>query len=143
MAKTFIGLQYPLVPTHRGVMAQKTGVNQVKADLLQLLLTTPGERVMLPNYGTPLRQLIFEPNDTLLVAAAKKMISDAVSTWEPRIVVSDITVTNSFPASQLGAGDPGTEIDHILGIQINFYDPQDISQINALVFELPLAGSIG
>lgn len=142
MAKTFLGLQYPLVMTHRGIMAQKTGIDQVKADLLQLILTNPGERVMLPNYGIPLRTLAFEPNDATLVKTAQKMISDAIATWEPRIVIptGGIVVTNNFPANQLAVTDTGAELPHILGVQINFYDPQDISQINALVVELPLAG---
>ena len=69
----FIGLQYPLVKNPRGLLAQKNGVDQIKADVLQLLLTNPGERVMLPNYGTPLRKLIFEPNDDGLIAEAKKL----------------------------------------------------------------------
>ena len=64
--KKFLGLQYPLVKTHRGILAQNTGVDQIKADLLQLLLTNPGERVMLPSYGTPLRELLFEQNDSTL-----------------------------------------------------------------------------
>jgi phage baseplate assembly protein W len=65
--KKFLGLQYPLAKSSRGILAQKVGVDQIKADLLQLLLTNPGERVMLPTYGTPLRKLIFEPNDNNLL----------------------------------------------------------------------------
>ena len=39
MAKRFIGGQYPLVKSPRGILAPLTGVDQIKADLLQLLLS--------------------------------------------------------------------------------------------------------
>lgn len=121
-------------------MAQKSGVDQIKADLLQLLLTNPGERVMLPDFGTPLRRLIFEPNDATLEMVAKKMISDAITKWEPRIVVSNINVTSNFDASNLNDNDPGYEREAILGISIDFVDPENISQIESLVLEVPLGG---
>jgi len=139
--KRFLGMQYPLVNTHRGILAQKMGIDQIKADLLQLLLTNPGERVMMPNYGTPLRKLVFEPNDPELEVAAKKMIADSIQMWEPRIVVDNIYVTSQFPPNALNPSDPGEDTPHILGIKITFYDPQDISTVNVLQFELPLSGA--
>jgi Baseplate wedge protein gp25 len=95
---------------------------------------------MLPSFGVALRTLAFEPNNATLVAAAQTMIANAIATWEPRVEVSNITVTNNFPKSQLGAGDNGSELPHILGVQIDFVDPQNISLVNSLVLELPLAG---
>lgn len=136
----FIGLQYPLVKTARGLLAQKNNVDQIKADLLQLLLTNPGERVMLPEFGTPLRDLVFEPNDVSLELVAKKMIADSITKWEPRIVVSDISVTSNFDPNNLNQNDLGEEIDAILGISISFVDPENISQIESLTLQLPLGG---
>lgn len=136
----FIGLQYPLVKTARGLLAQKNNVDQIKADLLQLLLTNPGERVMLPEFGTPLRDLVFEPNDVSLESIAKKMIADSITKWEPRIVISDISVTSSFDPNDLNQNDLGEEIDAILGISISFVDPENISQIESLTLQLPLGG---
>ena len=83
----YIGMQYPLEKTPRGLLAQKRGVDQIKADLLQLLLTNPGERVMLPTFGTPLRELIFEPNDIVLEIEAQRMVSESIQAWEPMILV--------------------------------------------------------
>ena len=85
--KKFLGLQYPLVKTPRGIMAQKSGVDQIKADLLQLLLTNPGERVMLPNFGTPLRRLIFEPNDPTLLQQARDMIAQSIENWNLELLL--------------------------------------------------------
>ena len=136
----FLGIQYPLVKTPRGTLAGKSGVDQIKSDLLQLLLTNPGERVMLPEFGTPLRKLIFEPNDSTLEFTAKQMISAAIAKWEPRIVVSNISVTSKFDPSKLHPDDDRTELGAIFGIQIDFVDPENISQIESLVLELPVGG---
>ena len=136
----FMGLQYPLVKTTRGTMAGRSGVDQIKADLLQLLLTNPGERVMLPEFGTPLRKLIFEPNDETLEFTAKKMITASITRWEPRIVVSNISVTSKFNSDNLHPEDNRSELGAILGIQIEFVDPENISQIESLVLELPVGG---
>ncbi len=136
----FLGLQYPLIKTPRGIMAQKSGVDQIKADLLQLLLTNPGERVMLPEFGTPLRRLIFEPNDSTLETRAKQMIADAILRWEPRIVVQNIIVSSQFDKDDLNHDDSGEEIGAILGIKIHFVDPENISEIQALELQVPLGG---
>jgi len=136
--KKFIGLQYPLVKTPRGIMAQKSGVDQIKADLLQLLLTNPGERVMLPEFGTPLRRLIFEPNDFTLEQQARGMIVESIERWEPRVVVDAIQVTSNFNKNDLNKDDTQDELDAILGIKIDIVDPEDITKIDSLVLEVPL-----
>ena len=136
----FVGLQYPLLKTARGILAQKNGVDQIKADLLQLLLTNPGERVMLPDFGTPLKRLIFEPNDAGLESTAKQMISNSIKKWEPRVVVTNIVVTSKFDINDLNNEDTGEEIGAILGIKIAFVDPENISEVEELVLELPVGG---
>ena len=134
----FLGLQYPLVKTPRGLLAHNSNVDQIKADLLQLLLTNPGERVMLPEFGTPLRKLIFEQNDASLEAMAKYIISESITKWEPRIVISNIEVTSKFDSNGLNHDDTREEIDAILGIKISFVDPENISQIESLILQIPL-----
>ena len=137
----YIGLQYPLEKTPRGLMAQNRGIDQVKADLLQLLLTNPGERIMLPNFGTPLRELFFEPNDSILEIEAERMISESIQAWEPRIEVKDITVTSKFSKNDLSSEDSDDDRESILGIKIEFYDPINITQVEMLVLELPFGGN--
>jgi phage baseplate assembly protein W len=134
----FLGLQYPLAKSSSGFLSQSSDVDQIKADVLQLLLTNPGERVCLPDFGTPLRKLMFEPNDSVLEAAAKNMIAESMNKWEPRIVVKDIIITSNFPESNLNMLDDGTESGAILGITIQFINPQDIQTVEELKLELPL-----
>lgn len=137
----FVGCQYPLMKTARGIMAQKNGVDQIKADLLQLLLTNPGERVMLADFGVPLRRLIFEPNDVGLEIAAKNMIAEAITKWEPRIVLDQIQVSSVADIGDLHPDDPREDTPHILTIKIMFFDPQNITEVQELRLEVPLGSA--
>jgi phage baseplate assembly protein W len=56
-----IGVAFPLndVNMFKGTQTVK---EQVKSNLINLLLTSPGERLYIPNYGVGLKKLLFEPN---------------------------------------------------------------------------------
>lgn len=53
----------------------------VKGEVIQLLLTNPGERPFLPTFGGGLRRLIFEGNDDVTAGVAKATVSEALSHW--------------------------------------------------------------
>lgn len=134
-----IGTPYPIRRHPRGYLHGQEGTNQIRSCLLSLLMTEPGERVMLPEYGTPLRQLLFDPNDTTIAFKAKQVIKDSISRWEPRITVQSLEVTAPDPAS-LDVADDMTETGSMLFIRIIFVDPQNISDVQELKMELPLGG---
>jgi len=138
--KRFIGCQYPWIKTPRGILAQKKDVEQIKADLLQLLLTNPGERVMLPEFGTPLRKLIFEPNDPILELEARNVIVKSIARWEPRVEIQNVVVSSIVREDFLDRYDDGSEADHVLSITISFFDPLDISEIQELKLVVPIGG---
>jgi phage baseplate assembly protein W len=135
-------MPYPVTKHPLGMLRTQRGINQVKSDLLVLLLTEPGERVMLPEFGTPLRKLLFEPNDSSLEMMAKEIISDSIKNWEPRIAVTDIQVTNSRAEleSSANAYDNGEQLDHALLVRIIFTDFDNIQQVQSLELQLPLGG---
>ena len=125
----FLGAPYPIVRNPRGLLSTQGDVNQIKSDLLCLLLTNPGERIMLPEFGTPLRDLMFEPDDDIIINEARDMIINAITTWEPRINISAIDV---FTESDVGD-------EHTLFIRIMFFDPNEIKNIQELKLQLPIA----
>lgn len=138
----FLGAPYPIADSVYGYISSKinTDLDQIKSDLLILLLTNPGERVHLPNFGTPLRQLLFEPNDAIVVERARQMIIDSINAFEPRITVSQIDVSTSIDPYSLNTADTRVEVQNILSIRIAFYDPANIQSVQSLVLELPLGG---
>ena len=54
-----IGTAFPLDTTNM-FQATTTVMEQAKSNLVNLLLTVPGERVNLPNFGVGLKRLLFE-----------------------------------------------------------------------------------
>lgn len=67
---------------------------QVRGEIMQLLLTAPGERPFLPGFGGGLRRLVFERNDDVSAGLSKALVSQSLSTWlGQRIRVESLEVT--------------------------------------------------
>lgn len=137
----FLGAPYPIVRNSRGLLRTQSGINQIKSDLLVLLLTEPGERVMLPEFGTPLKEFLFEQNDNILLDQIKERISLSISTWEPRIAVQNIEVINGNDVvGSLDTQDDQQNLEHIILIKILFTNFEDIQKVEELVLQLPIGG---
>lgn len=68
--------------------------HHVRDELIQLLLTNPGERAFLTEFGGGVRRLVFEGVDDVTAAMAKATISQALSRWlGHRITVESLDVT--------------------------------------------------
>jgi len=135
------GAPYPIGKSSLGYLFTQEGINTLKSDLVQLLMTNPYERVMLPTYGTPLRKLLFSPNDTAVVEQTKKMIAASIETWEPRIVISSIEVFNGYDNTLNPSNNNPSVLndnDHVLTIKIKFFDPQRIDFVEVLTLQLPV-----
>ena len=86
-----IGVALPLDDTNmfKGTQTLK---EQVKANLINVLLTAPGERVNEPNFGVGLKQYLFEPqidNESL-----NEKINNQINYYIPEISLID-TIVNS------------------------------------------------
>ncbi len=72
----------------------------------QLLLTSPGERVNLPQFGCGLRSLVFAPNSDALVATVKLRVIQGLSQWLAGAVnVVDVVLSGGTSGAVL---EPGT-----------------------------------
>ncbi len=80
--------------------AQAAYPAHVEQMIYQLLLTAPGERVDLPQFGCGLRSLVFAPNSAALAATVQLRVIQALNQWLAGIVnVGTVTVGGA-------AGDP-------------------------------------
>jgi uncharacterized protein len=61
--------------------AQTTYTTHVEQMIRQVLLTSPGERADLPEFGCGLRQLIFAPHSSALDAATNLIVLQALNQW--------------------------------------------------------------
>lgn len=102
------GINFPFRDSRRGDFLELTQLEaqQVKSDLIHLLLTRKGSRYYLPDFGTRLYEFLFEPFDGLTFDAIQSDIRDAVQQFMPNLLLNQITIT---PA------DPMEEVDTMIG----------------------------
>jgi len=67
-------------------------VEDIEQSLTLLLSTRPGERVMRPDYGCNLEDMLFEPVSTSLITYIKDLISKAVLYYEPRVDLQEVVI---------------------------------------------------
>jgi phage baseplate assembly protein W len=71
----------------RGDVAMVEMGESVRQAIYLLLTTIPGERVMRPDYGCDLHQLVFSPNDETTAGLAIHYVRRALDLFEPRAEV--------------------------------------------------------
>jgi phage baseplate assembly protein W len=73
----------------------------------QVLLTAPGERVDLPQFGCGLRQLVFSPLSSALAVNTEISVRQALNRWLAGVInVIDVTALSSNDPG--GPTEPGT-----------------------------------
>ena len=97
------GINFPFRDSRRGDYLELTELEsqEVKADLIHLLLTRKGSRYFLPNFGTRLYEFLFEPFDGLTFDAIQSDIRDSVQTYMPNLLLNQITITPADPMDEL------------------------------------------
>src|SRR6516165_1940255 len=77
-----------------GQAGQTPYATHVDQLIRQVLLTTPGERADLPEFGCGLRQLLFAPNSDALQATTQILVQQSLIRWlGNQITVGNVTVT--------------------------------------------------
>jgi len=79
---------------------RRTDVDLIKIDLLNHLFTRKGERIMMPNFGTNLQDLLFEPLDELLQTRISNEIEQVI-VYDPRVELLNMTLTVSEDESSM------------------------------------------
>ena len=86
------GVMFPMRVDQAGSIAMSSGVEELDSSIRMVLITAPGERLMRPNFGCRIWELLFEPinaNTLGLMAVAER---EALGQWEPRVDVESVTV---------------------------------------------------
>jgi phage baseplate assembly protein W len=86
MEKDFlgIGLRFPF-RIEEGKLAWSKYEDSIRESVMLILSTALGERVMRPDFGCKLHELVFSPNDTSTASLAIFHVEEALKKWEPRI----------------------------------------------------------
>lgn len=95
------GWRFPLQVTPDGRIASSRHERKIEESILLILSTAPGERVMMPDYGCGLHELVFEPNDARTLALVAHHVRQALNRHEPRIDLLDVHADSSAEAPNL------------------------------------------
>lgn len=92
------GPTHPLEKGDAGYLDHGGGTKLIKASITQILGTKLGERVGRPTFGSRLYELVFEPNDTVLIRLARVYVINAIRMWERRvdILTTDIVINGNI-----------------------------------------------
>jgi phage baseplate assembly protein W len=89
-----VNVHFPWQFDSRGRTAESTDDDHIREMIELLLLTNPGERVMRPDFGSGLMQLVFAPNSPELAATVEYTMQAAVQRYLGDIIaLQRLTVT--------------------------------------------------
>jgi len=110
MVKEFLGVgwKFPIQRDRSGRVAMSRHEDHIQESVQIILGTAIGERVMRPDFGCGIHNLVFAPNSETVQNQARYYCREALIAWEPRIEVQEVTTRT----------DPGD--DATLMVQISY-----------------------
>ena len=88
----YVGVRFPLDHSQEGFFYKtKTILEQAKSNMRNLLLTSKGERVMQPEFGSTLTDVLFNQGEDV-ENQIDEAIREAVSNWVPYIIINEINM---------------------------------------------------
>jgi uncharacterized protein len=95
-------LDYPYHFAGLGRTATTERDDHIRDLIEQVLFTSPGERVMRPDFGAGLLSLVFEPNSSTLAAATQMLVQSALQHYLSHLIaVQSVEVTNEDAALKI------------------------------------------
>jgi phage baseplate assembly protein W len=122
--KAFLGRGWAMpveLDPRTGHVAAVAYEDDIRQSMLIILQTAPGERVMRPNFGCGIHELVFTPLDSTTVQLIRSSVEEALRRCEARIDVLGVTV------------DEDASLDGKLEVEIE-YRVRKTNQVGNLVF---------
>jgi phage baseplate assembly protein W len=85
------GFSWPMTVDHTGSVRLTDSADDIDRSIQIVLITAPGERVMRPQFGCRIWELLFEPVTPNLLGLIAHAVRQAVAQWEPRVDVEAVT----------------------------------------------------
>jgi phage baseplate assembly protein W len=98
VTKAFLGKGWALpvtVEAATGKIAMSAYEQDIKEAIRIILSTTKGERVMRPDFGCGIHDLVFESMHTATLGLVESNVREALINWEPRIEVISVDVSTA------------------------------------------------
>ena len=95
------GWRFPIRPDATGGLAWSDGERSIEEAMWLILSTARGERPMLPRFGCGIHDRVFGADSPVGRASLAQEVRDALTRWEPRIDVVDVTVQEGTQPGQV------------------------------------------
>lgn len=104
-----VGWKFPLTLNNNdGVLEYSESNDSIRESILLILRTAKGERVMRPNFGCGINDLVFDGNNSATATLIQTAVEDALRDFELRINVTDVRV------------EPDADEENRLNIEIDY-----------------------
>ena len=104
------GIAFPMRVDQSGSIATSSGASDIDSSIRMILTTAPGERLMRPEFGCKIWELLFEPINANTMGLMSEAVKEAIGRWEPRVTLEDVRLD---PSGQ-HAGEVLIEIDYLV-----------------------------
>lgn len=96
--KDFLGRGWAMpvaLDARTGHVAETQYEDDIRQSIRIIIETAPGERVMRPDFGCGIHELVFAPMDSQTLQRVRSVVEDALRRYEARIEVIDVNVEES------------------------------------------------
>ena len=87
-----IGISLPIQLGGTGFSQTYSTTEQMKSNIKNLLLTRKGERILQPEFGSGLHEILFDFNNDDIEGKIEDTINQAFEQWLPYVTIADIVV---------------------------------------------------
>ena len=127
MSTRYQGIALPWDGTISGLIEPKADINVLKSSIQWIILTRLGERVMRPEFGSSVPNVIGQPNSQATISELSSAIETAIKRWDTRIHFEKAEVVRdpAFPHQVLcrvfwkDQTDPLTETLEVFAFQVD------------------------
>jgi Bacteriophage baseplate protein W len=84
------GWGFPAAISRGGSVRLVSGSDELDAAIRMILSTMPGERVMRPDFGCAVWNLVFAPLTAGTLGLIEQAVREALERWEPRVVLDRV-----------------------------------------------------
>jgi phage baseplate assembly protein W len=109
------GLAFPLQINQQGGIALARGAHDIEQAIRIILETQPGERMMRPEFGCRVHELLFAPLNAATRGLAAYYVQEALGRWEPRVELQEVNTLD----------DPGRDGVMLIEIKYRIKDTHD------------------
>lgn len=102
-----------------------------RQNLKTLILTSPGERIMLPDYGVGIRRKLFEQNNTITKFEISRDINRQVSKYMPHIEIVEVNIYDSKTNPNLFSDDETVQIS--INYKINIITESGMNTLDLFI----------